>query len=60
MLVVIIALTPIQTVQVGAEEGDKEVEQEKTYVGEDYEVNFKVTKQWEDSFNADITITNTT
>lgn len=64
-LALIVLLTSVQIPQVQAKnqgnKGNKASKEkiEETYVGDGYEVNFKVTSQWNDGFNGNVTITNT-
>lgn len=61
-LIVLVTSVPIPQVQAGnhGNKGNKasKEEVEETYVAEGYEVNFKVTSQWNDGFNAEVTVTN--
>lgn len=50
LLVIFLAVTPINVTAAQAKEGK--------YIGDGFEVTFKVTSQWTDSFNADVTIKN--
>lgn len=45
--------------QAQGEDEAKKVKNEGVYIGDGYEIDFKITSQWKDGFNADVTITNT-
>lgn len=57
LLILTMLISPFTNVQ--AAKKDKNSTQSTVYKGEGYEVTFKITSQWADAFNADVTIKNT-
>ena len=58
VLVMLMVVTSAQVIPVHAKEVRKG-QQETVYVGEGYEVVFKIASQWSGAFNADVTVKNT-